>query len=44
MRQIRKWVGARHQQDNFIPQEIVDAVPLRIMYVPQTLFELLLVS
>ncbi|MDJ0620208.1 MAG: hypothetical protein QNJ63_26305 [Calothrix sp. MO_192.B10] len=34
-----RWVGARHQQDNCIHQNIVDAVPLR-MYVSQTLFEL----
>ena len=37
-----RWVGTRHQQDNFIHQKIVDAVPLRGMYVSQTLFELVL--
>ncbi len=33
----------RHQQDNFIHQKIVGAVPLRRIYVSQTLFELVLV-
>ncbi len=35
-------MGREHQQDNCIHQNIVDAVPLRRIYVSQTLFELVL--